>query len=672
MSLIVKLAETEAEKEIVYSLRYQIYIDELNRSQAYADHNKKWIKEPWDEYAFLLYAMDRDEVIGTVRLNLKKDGPMEYEELYSLERFAPFYPNLVSMTTKLLVKESYRNSVAASLLVMTAYEMYRKWGLVFNFIDTRPHLVRLYQQLGFRFYKENINHPEFGNAIPLVIVLDDIEYLKEVRSPFIRIAKKFHNPRAGAEFFQMHFPTYNSIKPLFAMSHENLWDTFYDQIHKDPLEVLSIFSGFEAEEARKLLTQLDLIQYDEGDIVFAKDDESEGMYCILEGQVQVCIPGEKGDIVIAILNQGEIFGELGFVSKIRRTATIRVRNKSKLLLLNQKEFKKLEVNSPSLALKLLTNLFSILVSRFNEKHEALMEARYLLDTIFLTQESTKAMNPEIFKEKSKMTDASEQSKGSYVVDEFADSQGELDRLRFQAKTGFGLEKKMFDTFGIDQNSEVIDVGCGPGFFANEVYQAYQPKKLMGLELDPKLIEIANRELSGIRGVEFVQGSVYDLPLQDSSFDAAYSRFVFQHLDDPDRGVKELKRIVKPGGVAIIEDIDDGLLFLEPEPESYNLVQETSERVQKELGGDRRVGRKLFSMMKKAGFSKISVKYLPVSSVKIGMEAFVFAAFGFKFDHLKRSGASEETVEKAKKEFFALVQNPEAYGSLMLVFAIGKV
>jgi ubiquinone/menaquinone biosynthesis C-methylase UbiE len=258
------------------------------------------------------------------------------------------------------------------------------------------------------------------------------------------------------------------------------------------------------------------------------------------------------------------------------------------------------------------------------------------------------------------------------VDEFADTQGELDRLRFQAKTGFGLEKKMFDHLGISADKEIIDVGCGPAFFANEVYNAYKPKKLHGLEIAENLIEIANRENSHVSAMSFTQGSVYQCPFEDNSFDLAYSRFVFQHLDQPQKGVNELKRIIRPGGKVIIEDIDDGLLFLEPTPPSFEKVQSTSEKIQKDLGGDRLVGRKLFSMMQNAGFSKVSIQYLPVNSSKIGMEAFVFAAFGFKFDHLKRSGAGDEEVAKAKEEFFALAKDPNAFGSLMLVFAVGTV
>jgi SAM-dependent methyltransferase len=231
---------------------------------------------------------------------------------------------------------------------------------------------------------------------------------------------------------------------------------------------------------------------------------------------------------------------------------------------------------------------------------------------------------------------------------------------------------MFDSFGITKGSEILDVGCGPAFFANEVYNAYKPKVIHGIELDTNLINIATRENSSVSAMKFTQGSVYELPLEDSSYDLVYSRFVFQHLKTPMKGVQELKRVIKPNGLVIIEDIDDGLLFLEPKPDSYDLVQNTSEKIQKELGGDRQIGRKLYAMMKNAGFSKVSIKYLPVSSIKVGMEAFIFAAYGFKFDHLKRSGASDEVINKARTEFFNLVKNPDAYGTLMIVFAIGHV
>jgi ubiquinone/menaquinone biosynthesis C-methylase UbiE len=117
----------------------------------------------------------------------------------------------------------------------------------------------------------------------------------------------------------------------------------------------------------------------------------------------------------------------------------------------------------------------------------------------------------------------ENTKGSYVVHEFADSQAELDRLRFQAKAGFSLEKSIFDGFGIKNTSEILDIGCGPAFFANEVYTQYKPKLLHGIELDSNLINIAKRENANVTGMKFTQGTVYELPLENASYDRRIAR-----------------------------------------------------------------------------------------------------------------------------------------------------
>jgi CRP-like cAMP-binding protein len=381
MSIIIKKAETEAEKENIYRLRYEIYVGEMQRKQTYADHKKKQIKEPFDETAILLYAEIDGETVGTIRVNLRKDGPLECEELYNLEKFEPFFPEKISMTTKLMVKEAHRSGMTTSLLCLETYHVFRKNGITLDFIDTNPHLVRLYQQLGYRFYKENISHPDYGDVIPLVFVTNDIEYLRSVHSPLQRLAKGYENDTKTLEYFNQHFSEYSSIKPLFSISSDDLWATLGENSHKDASQVLSFMRGFSKEEANSLLSQLDLIQYNKGDFVFHKGDDSNGMFCILEGQVEVLVPASDGMVNICILHEGEIFGELGFISRSPRTASIRVRNKTKLLLLTLKEFEKLEKGNSKLAMRLMTNLFCTLIDRFNEKSVELLETRNMLDTI---------------------------------------------------------------------------------------------------------------------------------------------------------------------------------------------------------------------------------------------------------------------------------------------------
>ncbi|MBE7437440.1 MAG: GNAT family N-acetyltransferase [Spirochaetales bacterium] len=662
MGLTVKEALTPEDRERIYRLRYQVYVEEMGRKQSFADHENKKIREPYDETAHLFLAEEDGEIIGTIRTNFRQDGPLECEDLYNLERFSPFYPDRISMTTKLMVKHSHRNSVAASYLAVSAYKLMRETGIKLDFIDTNPHLVRLYQQMGYRIYKENINHPDYGNVIPMVFLLDDVEYLKLIGSPFQRYARNYNNTRESWEYFRQHFREYAYIKPLFSIKVDQLWEDFSNDLHKNPREVLTFLKDFSEDECKQLLNQLDLIPYDPGDIVFKQGDESSGMFCILEGQAEALVDSPQGPLPVSILNQGEIFGELGFIAQGERNATIKVRQPSRLLILTPNEFRKLERNSPHLAVKLLINLFSILVKRFLDKSNAYLELRTLLDRMIEKQTMLKEDVP-----------VTESSKGSYTVEEYADGAAEIERLRLQARGGFALEKSIYDRLGFASARRILDAGCGPGFVAMEVANAYQPELLHGVDLSETLIEIALREHRPPEstGLLFQTGSIYDLPLENDFYDLAYSRFVFQHLEKPARALQSMKDKVRPGGTIVIEDIDDGMLFLEPAPDGYERLQENAERIQESLGGNRRIGRELRSLLVSGGLTGVSLKVLSVTSKLIGMKAFIDLAFGFKFDHLKRAGASEQEVEEIRSNFYALTDQPEAYGMLLVFFASGK-
>lgn len=386
MNLTVREAKTIEEKEYVYRLRYDIYISEMNRTQTYADHTKKRIYEPIDDHARLLICFDEEKPVGTLRLNLRKEGVLECEELYDLEKFSPFYPNQVTMSTKLMVLPEYRSSMATSLLTSNAYYINRQENCLFDFIDTNPHLVRLYSQVGYRIYKENISHPEYGDVIPMVFLTDDIEYMKAVHSPFYRLAKRYDNDTKARKHFDTNFSEYSSIRPLFTYSTDEFWEQYGITVEEDKTNTLRFVRGFSKEDWNKLLNQLDLLHYNKGDIIFREGDTSTGLFAILEGQVEVI--GTNGK-PYALLTKGDTFGEIGLVAKTKRNATIRVREKSKLVMLTTAEFRKIELAAPNLAIKLLENLFGILAERFNDNSRTLQFLRPLLEVI---QEKTESMD----------------------------------------------------------------------------------------------------------------------------------------------------------------------------------------------------------------------------------------------------------------------------------------
>lgn len=206
--LEILTAGSAQELQEVARLRYDIYIVEMGRAQSHADHTARTVHEPLDLTGCVIYARLNGEMVGTVRLNFAEDGPLECEELYQLQLFGGFARAQLSMTTKFMVRRDVRDHpTLAARLAMRTFELAATGGVRFDFIDTNAHLIPLYEKMGYRRYISEIDHPDYGLVMPLCLVLDDIEHLDRVNSPFRKIAKSAFagKPRIGAEYFARRF-----------------------------------------------------------------------------------------------------------------------------------------------------------------------------------------------------------------------------------------------------------------------------------------------------------------------------------------------------------------------------------------------------------------------------------------------------------------------------------
>jgi SAM-dependent methyltransferase len=93
--------------------------------------------------------------------------------------------------------------------------------------------------------------------------------------------------------------------------------------------------------------------------------------------------------------------------------------------------------------------------------------------------------------------------------------------------------------------KVLDVGCGAGLRVGRLKEAYPDLSLDGVDISRKAIEIAKRDWPG---VSFQVASADDLPFGDNYFQAVIMRNVLEHLDNPEKALQEIKRVLKPGGI----------------------------------------------------------------------------------------------------------------------------
>jgi SAM-dependent methyltransferase len=140
----------------------------------------------------------------------------------------------------------------------------------------------------------------------------------------------------------------------------------------------------------------------------------------------------------------------------------------------------------------------------------------------------------------------------------APSVASYDWLWARSMGGF-YERVARETADLASSGRILDVGSGPGYLAVALVQAFSNLRVVGVDVSPEMIgrarEVAGRENADGR-VVFERADVRDLPFPDASFDAVLSTFSMHHWLDPDRGLAEIHRVLKPGGVARIYDVAD--------------------------------------------------------------------------------------------------------------------
>lgn len=110
-----------------------------------------------------------------------------------------------------------------------------------------------------------------------------------------------------------------------------------------------------------------------------------------------------------------------------------------------------------------------------------------------------------------------------------------------------------------QNSTIVDIGCGPGLLIKELLEKMPDCTLIGIEPNKHMLELAQTLLNDLDATRYklLKKTVQHTSLTRQSIDVVVSRFSAYAWEKPEQGFTEIYRILKPGGIIFFELLNKG-------------------------------------------------------------------------------------------------------------------
>ena len=156
--------------------------------------------------------------------------------------------------------------------------------------------------------------------------------------------------------------------------------------------------------------------------------------------------------------------------------------------------------------------------------------------------------------------------------------------------------------------KLLDCGCGPGTVTLGLAQIVAPGSAVGTDIEASQMALATKTAAerNVANVRFEAANIYELPFEDSSFDAVFMSALIGNLREPTRGLREAYRVLKPGGIIGVKEFDHGGDIVYPNEPAMAKYDELYRRLRAENGHNGESGRMIGALLLEAGFNDLTM------------------------------------------------------------------
>lgn len=110
------------------------------------------------------------------------------------------------------------------------------------------------------------------------------------------------------------------------------------------------------------------------------------------------------------------------------------------------------------------------------------------------------------------------------------------------------------------DGKVLDIGCADGVFTREILRETKASEIIGIDVLQSPVDWANKHWKRNKKMKFELGDAHKLKFKANTFDAVVALEVLEHVYQPEKVLKDIKRVLKKGGYAILLVPSENILF----------------------------------------------------------------------------------------------------------------